>query len=197
MSTVVAQAAALTTARFGHSDAMWKKITALQPAEQIRRQIAAHGAMIDARYSAPMPAKKTSARKNAAKKWVPAPKFPAGEEHLQRVRRICSTLPETTEKPSHGEPTFFVRKRVYCMFANNHHDDGHLAVWIAAPPGLQAMLVQNEPAKFFRPPYVGVAGWIGIELPAIGDEELAAHLLEAWRLIETKQKPKKKSRAAR
>jgi hypothetical protein len=48
-------------------------------------------------------------------------KSEGGEEHLRRVRRICSALPETTEKLSHGEPTFFVRKKVYVMFANNHH----------------------------------------------------------------------------
>jgi hypothetical protein len=121
-------------------------------------------------------------------------KSPLGEEHLQRVRRICNTLPETTEKLSHGEPTFFAKKRVYAMFANNHHNDGHIAVWIAAPPGLQAMLVKNEPAKFFRPPYVGVYGWIGIELAAISDEELRTHLVEAWRIITEKQKPRRKSR---
>ena len=94
-------------------------------------------------------------------------KSPLGEEHLQRVRRICATLPESTEKISHGEPTFFTKKKVYAMFANNHHNDGHIAVWIAAPPGLQAMLVKSQPQKFFRPPYVGVRGWIGIELGAI------------------------------
>ena len=121
-------------------------------------------------------------------------KSPLGEEHLQRVRRICNTLPETTEKLSHGEPTFFAKKRVYAMFANNHHNDGHIAVWIAAPPGLQAMLVKNEPQKFFRPPYVGVYGWIGIELAAISDEELRTHLVEAWRIITERQKPRKKPR---
>jgi hypothetical protein len=121
-------------------------------------------------------------------------KSPLGEEHLQRVRRICNTLPETTEKLSHGEPTFFAKKRVYAMFANNHHNDGHVAVWIAAPPGLQAMLVKNEPGKFFRPPYVGVYGWIGIELAAVSDEELRTHLVEAWRIITEKQKPRRKSR---
>src|SRR5258708_29607529 len=89
------------------------------------------------------------------------------EEHIARVRRICMQLPETTEKLSHGEPTFFVRKRVYCMFANNHHNDGHIAVWIPAPPGLQAMLVKSEPEKYFRPPYVGGGGRVGIELACI------------------------------
>lgn len=105
------------------------------------------------------------------------------EEHLHRVRRICSTLPGTTEKLSHGEPTFFVKKKVYAMFANNHHNDGHIAVWIAALPGLQAMLVKTEPTKFFRPPYVGVKGWIGVELAKVSDDELSLHLAEAWRLI--------------
>lgn len=50
------------------------------------------------------------------------------EKHLQRVRRLRAALPESTEKLSHGEPTFFVRKKVYAMFANNHHNDGHPAV---------------------------------------------------------------------
>ena len=88
------------------------------------------------------------------------------EEHLHRVRRICAALPGTTERISHGEPTFFTNKKVYVTFANNHHHDGHVAVWIAATPGLQATLIKNDPRKFFRPPYVGVRGWVGIELGA-------------------------------
>ena len=69
------------------------------------------------------------------------------------------------------------------MFANNHHNDGHIAVWIPAPPGLQATLLKTEPDKFFMPPYVGVRGWVGIELDAVSDEELGFHLCEAWRLL--------------
>lgn len=118
----------------------------------------------------------------------PAKKNPAGEEHIRRVRRLCSALPETTEKLSHGEPTFFVKKKVYAMFANNHHDDGHIAAWIPVPHGAQASLIRTEPDKFFLPPYVGVRGWIGIELPQIDDEELATCLLEAWRLIAPKKR---------
>jgi hypothetical protein len=110
-----------------------------------------------------------------------------GYEHLRRVRRICARLPETTEKLSHGEPTFFVQKKVYAMFANNHHNDGHIAVWIPVPPGLQPTLLKTEPEKFYMPPYVGARGWVGVELNAISDEELAFHLLEAWRLIAPKR----------
>src|SRR5205823_14567339 len=113
-------------------------------------------------------------------------KSDGGEEHLSRVRRICSAMPEVTEKLSHGEPTLFVRKKVFAMFANNHHNDGHVAVWIPAPAGLQAMLIKLSPETFFRPPYVGVRGWVGIELDRISDEELAAHLRDAWRLIAPK-----------
>jgi hypothetical protein len=95
-------------------------------------------------------------------------------------------MPGATEKLSHGEPTFFVRKKVFTMFANNHHNDGHIAVWIPAPPGLQEMLIHNSPETYFRPPYVGVRGWVGIELDAIGDEELALHIREAWRFVAPK-----------
>lgn len=109
------------------------------------------------------------------------------EEHLRRVRRICLALPQTTEKLSHGEPTFFVGKKVYAMFANNHHQDGHIAVWIPLEPGMQGILIKNDPQKFFKPPYVGVRGWAGIELQNISDEELGGYLLDAWRLIAPKK----------
>lgn len=109
------------------------------------------------------------------------------EKHLNRVRRICSTFPETTERLSHGEPTFFVRKKVFAMFSNNHHNDGHISVLVPAPPGVQAMLIEGAPDKFYRPPYVGGAGWIGIELARIRDEELAFHIGEAWRLVAPKR----------
>ena len=105
------------------------------------------------------------------------------EEHVERVRRICLALPETSEKISHGEPTFFVRKKVFAMCSINHHNDGHIAVTIPAAIGVQQALIKQSPKKFYRPPYVGVRGWVGIELPQVSDKELAAHLREAWILI--------------
>jgi hypothetical protein len=106
------------------------------------------------------------------------------QQHLRRVRRICMTMSETLEKLSHGEPTFFAGgKRVFAMFSGNHHNDGHVAVWVPAPPGLQEALVLEAPETYYRPPYVGPSGWIGIELDRIGDEELAAHILQAWKMV--------------
>ena len=110
-------------------------------------------------------------------------KIDKGEKHLQRVRRICMALPEAVEKISHGEPTFFVRKRVFAMCSNNHHNDGHIAVTLPAAIGVQAALIKASPEKFYKPPYVGVRGWIGVELDCVDDEELALHVHEAWRLI--------------
>jgi hypothetical protein len=107
----------------------------------------------------------------------------AYEQQVERVRRICLALPGTWEKLSHGEPTFFAGKKVFAMCSINHHNDGHIAVTIPAAIGIQAMLIEKDPKKFYRPPYVGPAGWVGIELPKVSDKELALHLQEAWRLI--------------
>jgi hypothetical protein len=107
----------------------------------------------------------------------------ANDKQIERVRRICNSLPETSEKLSHGEPTWFVRKKVFAMFSNNHHNDGRVAVTVPAAIGIQAALIKASPEKFYRPPYVGVRGWIGIELSQVSDNELALHIREAWSLI--------------
>ena len=114
---------------------------------------------------------------------MPKPKADDNEKLIERVRRICFSFPETTEKISHGEPTWFVRKKVFAMFSNNHHHDGHVAVTVPAAIGIQEALVKAAPEKFYRPPYVGVRGWIGIEVAAVSDEELTAHIREAWKII--------------
>jgi len=111
----------------------------------------------------------------------------AGEEHLPRVRRMCVAMPGATEKLSHGEPTFFVKKKVFAMFSNNHHNDGHIALWLPVAPGVQGMLIKTAPKIYYKPPYVGVRGWIGVELEHISDEELAAHVRDAWTMIAPKK----------
>jgi hypothetical protein len=108
-------------------------------------------------------------------------------EQLERVRQICLALPGSSERLSHGEPTFFVGKKVFVMCANNHHGDGRVAVWLPVPPGLQAELIEANPQVYFKPPYVGVRGWVGIELPHIGDDDLHFHIQTAWGLIAPKR----------
>jgi hypothetical protein len=84
---------------------------------------------------------------------------------LARMREICLGLPETSERFSHGAPTFFVRgKRAFVVVLSNHHGDGRFAIWCAAPDGMQTLLVEAEPERFFVPPYVGHRGWLGVRL---------------------------------
>lgn len=111
-------------------------------------------------------------------------------KHLQRVRRIAMSMPGAEEKLSHGAPTWFAKK-VFASFVDNHHNDGHLAIWIPAAPGEQELMIQAAPKTYYRPPYVGVKGWVGIELAQIGDDELAEHIRAAWKIV-TAPKPKKR-----
>ncbi|HEX6701341.1 MAG TPA: MmcQ/YjbR family DNA-binding protein [Gaiellaceae bacterium] len=104
------------------------------------------------------------------------------EETLAGIRKICLALPETSERLSHGAPTFFVRgKRSFLMVLTNHHGDGRFAIWCAAPEGMQAMLVEADPEKFFVPPYVGHRGWLGVRLDRGVDwDELAGIAEDAY-----------------
>lgn len=104
------------------------------------------------------------------------------------LRDICGTLPEVTERLSHGSITFFIRdERVLCYLSDDHHGDGRLAVIYPAPAGVQAELVAAEPERFFRPPYVGHRGWVGLRVDVDADvDEVTGILHEAYRLVAPK-----------
>ena len=96
---------------------------------------------------------------------------------VARVRKLCLAFPEADERRSHGEPTWFAgRGKVFAMLDNHHHGSAHLALWLPMPPGVQESLVAADPARCFRPPYVGPAGWVGVVLDP-PDWELVAKLL--------------------
>ncbi len=106
----------------------------------------------------------------------------ARERILRAIRERCLALPETSERLSHGAPTFFVRgKRAFLMVLTNHHGDGRFAIWCAAPEGIQALIVEADPEKYFVPPYVGHRGWVGVRLDVPIDwEELAGIAEDAY-----------------
>ncbi len=118
---------------------------------------------------------------------LPPRELKATLRQIDRVRALCTTMPEATERLSHGEPTWFVRKRVFTMFSNNHHGDGRVAIVVPFDPGLQPLLIQSEPAKYYYPPYVGVNGWLGILLNRVSERDLREHILEAWRRVAPKK----------
>jgi uncharacterized protein YdhG (YjbR/CyaY superfamily) len=119
---------------------------------------------------------------------------------LERLRRLMGGLPSVSEKISHGTPSFFVEqvgdayKGCFAMFSDHHHDDGRLALWVPVAEGLQGVMIDEAPIAYFKPPYVGGGGWIGIDLAQIKDDALQAHLREGWHLIAKKMKPSRRLR---
>lgn len=103
----------------------------------------------------------------------------------ERLKGICLRMPEVTERRSHGAVTFFIRgKRTLAYLTDDHHGDGRLALTCPAPPGVQEELVEAEPERFFRPPYVGHRGWVGLRLDVDPDwEEVAALVTQAYRSV--------------
>lgn len=99
---------------------------------------------------------------------------PEGTEALERLRAVFAAYGEIEERVSHGEAAWFVRGgRQVAMMSDHHHDD-RVAVWVAAPPGMQEALIGGDPARYFRPPYVGHRGWVGVVLDAGCDWEAVA-----------------------
>jgi hypothetical protein len=108
---------------------------------------------------------------------------------LDRIRELCLSLPETSERPSHGQPTFFIGgKRSFVMYLDNHHGDGRVAIWCAAPEGMQQALVGGAPEHYFVPPYVGHRGWLGVRLDrGIDWNEVAGAVEDAYLKVAPKR----------
>ncbi len=108
-------------------------------------------------------------------------------DQIARVRKTCLALPEATGKEAWGAPTFRVRKKMFAMYLNNHHNDGRIALWLKAPPGAQEQIVASAPDQFFVPPYVGTQGWIGVHLNLNDDGTITNCVREAYRLVAPKK----------
>lgn len=127
---------------------------------------------MSARRKKPAFPKASRSKRAQAKKRPPASgghpirKLSGSDQRLvERVRKLCMKLPHANEKISHGEPTFFAGKgKVFAMIDGHHHDSPHLSVWLPQPLGAQEALIDADPERFFRPPYVGVSGWVGVVL---------------------------------
>lgn len=117
--------------------------------------------------------------------WI-GPQDATEQAALENVRAICSTLPEVEERLSHSEPAWFIRgKKSFATMDSHHHGAKHYAVWCAAPFGAQDAMVAARPDVYFRPPYVGTRGWVGIRLDVDGLDwdEVAAALTAAYRAV--------------
>ena len=106
---------------------------------------------------------------------------------LARLREICLALPEAAERLSHGEPGFHIEKgKFFAYFSHNHHNDGITAVHVkTSGVDEQAMLIEADPEVYYRPPYLGPSGWLGIRLDAdeIDWDRVADRVATSWELV--------------
>jgi hypothetical protein len=114
------------------------------------------------------------------------------QKPIDRARKICLALPETTERPSHGEPAWFVCDKLFATWEDHHHDDPVVGLWVKGAPGLQELLVENEPERYYRPKYVGHKGWIGVNMePAnragVDWAQVEDLIRESWRMTAPKK----------
>jgi hypothetical protein len=104
---------------------------------------------------------------------------------LERLRAVCLAFPEAVESGGVGDPSFKVRDKIFAM---QHRMDGRPSLWVKAPDGVQEMLVGAVPERFFRPPYVGHRGWVGLRLDGELDwDELADLVEESYRMTAPKR----------
>jgi hypothetical protein len=107
----------------------------------------------------------------------------ASSDAEARVRAICLGFPGVTEKLSHGSPAFYVGKQFVMLWPDGHHDRSYPHLWCAAPVGTQEALVATS-EEYFRPPYVGGRGWVGVRLDGRVDwGEVAEICADAYRTV--------------
>lgn len=118
---------------------------------------------------------------------------------LARLRKLCLAFPEAHEVEAWGEPTFRIRNKLFAMYSGpSQHGAGRHAVWCKAPPGDQELMVRMAPSRFFRPPYVGPSGWVGIYLDRDTDwKELRGLIEESYRMTAPKRLLAKLERPSR
>jgi hypothetical protein len=105
-----------------------------------------------------------------------------------RVRSLCLAFPGVVEKISHGAPAFFAGGQFVVLWPKGHHDHDFPHLWCAAPTGAQEALVESDPGRYFRPPYVGGRGWLGVRLDGIVDwDEVELLCEDAYRTVAPKR----------
>jgi predicted DNA-binding protein (MmcQ/YjbR family) len=103
-------------------------------------------------------------------------------EVLKRVRELCLSFPETSEKEAWGGPTFRVKDKMFVMYMDNHHGDGRVALWCNADADERDALVAGDSNRFFVPPYMGPRGWLGMRLDKrLGWKQIGVLVEESWR----------------
>ena len=102
---------------------------------------------------------------------------------LQKIRESALELPETEERLSHGQPTFFVAGKQFAQFRNNHHGDAKTVVCVrVSSPDEQTMLIEADPETYSRPAYL--PSWIAINLAGenVDWDHVGDRIAASWEL---------------
>ena len=120
---------------------------------------------------------------------MPHPRRPNNRpELLEKVRSLCLSFPETSEKQAWGGPTFRVKGKMFVMYMDDHHGDGRVALWCKADAEDRDGIVAGDPARFFVPPYVGPKGWLGVRLDKrLAWNRVSAIVEQSWCLAAPKK----------
>ena len=110
-----------------------------------------------------------------------------GESATELVRAICMDLPLVVERLSHCEASWFVNDKKNFVAMSDHHHDDRVSVTFAAGAGVQESLVEEDPERYYRPPYVGGRGWVGAYLDDESNapqwDRIADLIVDAWLLV--------------
>ena len=112
---------------------------------------------------------------------------PTANAVLERMRPLCLTMPESAEKLSHGMPAFHIEGgKMFAYLSHDHHGDGRIAAIVKTTgEDEQAMLIEADPERYYRPPYFGPSGWIGIRLDGedVDWDGLGDRIAVSWELV--------------
>ena len=105
---------------------------------------------------------------------------------LAQVRARAMTQPQADEVSSHGMPCFgIIGGKKFAYFTHDHHGDGRTAILVKiSGADEQAMLIEQDPDRHFRPAYFG-DGWLGLRLD-LGDNDwndIAAKIAQSWAYV--------------
>lgn len=114
---------------------------------------------------------------------------PKEDARLTRLTKICLALPEATREVVGRHAGFYVRKKTFAYFLDDHHGDGIVGISCKVLPGDNTALIAADPRRFYMPAYVGSKGWVGLRLDTgkIDWEEVEELVTHSYRLVAPKR----------
>lgn len=116
---------------------------------------------------------------------------PAANEdwRLTNLTSLCLALPEATRELMGRHAGFYIRKKTFAYFLDDHHGDGIVGVTCKVLPGDNNVLAASDPTRFYMPAYVAAKGWVGLrlDLGQVDWEEVKELVTHSYLLVAPKR----------